>query len=162
MACGTTQTQWQGQSGAQLDPKLGVFVAVPPDPSDLDSAGVGEYLAYDLAVELSQRGVSVGVGKQGASPDQNLAAARKQGAAYLIVANITDWQHHYTDIAPVGAANSAGFTLTVLKVTDSNVVRSDALSKSGSHASLVGGGDPMGQMKSAMNVYVEGLYPDPD
>jgi len=159
-ACGTTQTQRQGQAGVQLDPKQGVFIAVPQDPADPDYAGVGKFLAYDLAEELNKRHVSVGIGKEKASPEENLAAAKQQAAGYLIVPDITDWQHHYTDIAPVGKANSAGFTMTVLKVADGSVVRSDDLAKSGTHVSFIGGGDPKDQMKSAMEDYVESLYPD--
>ena len=159
-ACGTTQTQRQGQAGVRLDPKQGVFIAVPQDPLDPDYAGVGKYLAYDLAGELNKRNVGVGVGKEKATPEENLAAAKRQGAGYLIVADITDWQHHYTDIAPVGKANSAGFTMTVLKVADGSILRSDDLSKSGTHVSFVGGGDPKDQMQSAMEDYVKSLYPD--
>jgi len=159
-ACGTTQTQRAGDTGVKLDPKLDVFIAVPKDPDDPDYAGAGKFLAYSLAEDLSKRGIGVGIGKEQASRDEDLAAARKQGDGYLMVPNITDWQHHYTDIGPVGRPNSAGFTMSVIKVADGSTVRSDDLEKIGTRMSFGGGGDPKDQLKSAMEDYVDEVYPD--
>ncbi|HEY3646255.1 MAG TPA: DUF4823 domain-containing protein [Gammaproteobacteria bacterium] len=159
-ACGTTQTQRAGASDVRLDPKLGVFIAVPKDPDDPDYAGAGKFLAYSLAEDLSKRGISVGIGKEQATQEDDLAAARKQGAGYLMVPSITDWQHHYTDIGPVGRPNSAGFTMTVIDTADGSTVRSDDLTKSGTRISFSGGGDPKDQVKSALEDYVDEVYPD--
>lgn len=161
MACSAVQTQLAGDAGAQLDPKLGVFIAVPKDPADPDYAGAGKYLAYDLAEELNKRHVDVGVGKENASAEDDLAAAKQQGAGYLIMADITDWQMHHTEIVPGWKPNSAAFTVTVIKVADGSTVRSDDLAKSGTRVSVMGG-DPKDQMKSAMEVYVQSLYPGDD
>jgi len=160
VACSTTEMQSAGKPGVSLDPKQGVYIVVPQDPADPDYAGSGKYMANTLAELIAKRGVSIGIGTENATPDENLAAAKKQGAGYLIVSIITDWQHHYTDIAPVGKANSAGFTMTVIKVADGSTVRSDDLTKRGTHISFAGGGDPKDQMKSAMETYVDSLYPD--
>ena len=157
MACSTTQTQLAGDAGVQLDPKQGVFIAVPRDPADPDYAGAGKYLAYDLAEELNKRHIDVGVGKENAAADEDLAAAKKQGAGYLITADITDWQMHHTELVPGWKPNSAAFTVTVTKVADGSTVRSDDLVKSGTRISFTGG-DPKEQMKSAMEDYVESLY----
>ena len=157
MACSTTETQLAGDPGVRLDPKQGVFIAVPKDPADTDYAGAGKYLAYDLAEELNKRHIDVGVGKEGASTDDDLAAAKKQGAGYLIMADITDWQMHHTELAPVWKANKAAFTVTVINVADDSTLRTDNLTKSGNQV-FSSGGDPKEQMKSAMEVYVQSLY----
>jgi len=160
LSCSTTEIQRAGKPGVGLDPKQGVYIVVPQDPADPDYAGSGKYLANTLAELIAKHGVGIGIGTENATPDENLAAAQKQGARYLIVPVITDWQHHYTDIGPIGKANSAGFTMTVITVTDGSTVRRDDLAKSGTHMSFMGGGDPKDQMKSAMEAYVDSLYPD--
>jgi hypothetical protein len=158
MACSTTQTQLAGDPGVQLDPRLGVFIAVPADPADPDYAGAGKYLAYALAEDLGKRGVSIGIGKEHATQEQNLAAAKQQGAAYLMVADITDWQRHETELNFI--PSSAAFTMTVLKVADGSQLRSDDLVKQGSRISFTGGTDPKDQMKAAMADYVDRVYPE--
>lgn len=155
LGCSSNEIQRISGSGkATLDPKQRVYVAVPKDPSD-DYQGIGQYVATTIAGKFSDDEIQVAMGSAPASLEDNLAAAKKQQASYLIVPVILNWEHNATQWS--FNPSTMGIRITITNVQTGNQIRTDNLESRSSHISFFGT-DPKDLLDDELDDYMDDLY----
>lgn len=140
-----------------LDPGASVYVVVPKDPADPDYAGTGQFVADTIAGQLSEHHIQLAIASASASDDENLNAARKQGAAYLFETIITNWEHNATQWSM--NPSTMGLRVTVIEVATGKQIRVDDIQSRSSHISFFGT-DPKDLLKDTIETYIDRLYPE--
>lgn len=154
--CASSEIQNLSKSGdAILNPQASVFVAIPIAPSDPDYASTGQYVATAISEEFSKHGVPVSIADQPATNEANLAAAQKQGADYLIIPVITNWQHNATQWS--FNPSTMGLRIAILNVSTGTQIRVDNIESRSRHLSFFGT-DPKELLKDMLEDYVNELY----
>ena len=141
-----------GSGSVALDPKAIVYIAIPAENS---SNSPGQYVATVLADEFSKRGIKVNMAEGAASHEANLAAAQKQGAGYLIIPVLTNWEHNATQWS--GNPSTLGLRLSILNAATGVQIRLDNIESQSSHLSLFGT-DPKELLDDAFEKYIKDLY----
>jgi hypothetical protein len=155
LGCSSNEIQRiSGSSKAMLDPKQSVYVAVPKDPSD-DYQGIGQYVATTIAGKFSDNDVQVTMGNAPESMADDLSAAKKQGAGYLIVPVILSWEHNATQWS--FNPSTMGIRITIINVQTGTQIRTDNLESRSSHISFFGT-DPKDLLDDELDDYMDDLY----
>ena len=119
------ETSGTEASSVRLDPSKNVFVAVSPDGQfgSRTYAGTGRSVAQMAAAAFSRyaRRVEVG-GAPSSSREELLAAARKTGAGYLVIPNISHWEARATEWS--GIPSRVSMSLTVVDAETGVEIRS--------------------------------------
>lgn len=157
IACASDDVQTLvGTDSGPLNAGAPVYISIPKDPSDPDYAGTGQLIADDVAAELSKRHVQLTIASATATDDENLAAARKAGAAYLFEPVITNWEHNATQWSM--NPSTLGLRMSIIAVETGKQMRVDDIQSASSHFSMFGT-DPKELLKDAVENYVGKLYP---
>jgi hypothetical protein len=155
IGCASNEIQRiSGSNKATLNAKQSVYVAVPKDPSD-DYQGIGQYVATTIAGKFSDDDVQVTMGSAPASLEDNLNAARKQQASYLIVPVILNWEHNATQWS--FNPSTMGIRITIINVQTDTQIRTDNLESRSSHISFFGT-DPKDLLDDELDDYMDDLY----
>jgi hypothetical protein len=133
-----SETSGLAASSVRLDSAKNVFVSVSPDGQygSRTYAGTGRLVAQQTAAAFSRyaRRVEIG-GGPAASRDELLAAARKAGAGYLVMPNISHWEPRATEWS--GVPSRVSMSLTVIDAETGVEIRSALLESRSAVVTLV-------------------------
>jgi hypothetical protein len=155
MGCASSEVHnISGSSNVHLDPKMSVYIAVPSDPSS-DYPGTGQYVATVLAGKFADHGVQVTIANGPATIEANLDAARKQGAGYMIISVVSNWEHNATQWS--FNPSIMALRLSIVNVSTGAQIKVDNIEDRSSHISFFGT-DPKELLADALDDYVGNLY----
>lgn len=157
VGCASNDIQNLSRSNSPgLDPSAAVYIAAPKDPADTDYAGTGQYVADTIAGQLNEHHIQLSIASTPADDQANLDAAHKQGAVYLFVPVITNWEHNATQWS--FNPSTMGLRITIVDVASGKQLRVDDIQGKSSHISFFGT-DPKELLKDSIEKYIDALYP---
>jgi Domain of unknown function (DUF4823) len=96
------------------------------------------------------------IASRAADDQADLDAARKQGATYLFIPVITNWEHNATQWS--FNPSTMGLRITIEDVATGKQLRVDDIQGKSSHISFLGT-DPKDLLKDSVEDYINKLYP---
>jgi hypothetical protein len=154
---GTQEFVRAGPTVPKLDPSKVVYISIPKDSrrDQIDYTGSGQSTTQIVLMAFSQYSTRVETGQEYQTFEKAVESARQQGAGYLVVPKILEWENRATEWP--GIPDATSIKISVFDTASGTTIDSVIIRGNGGSTTL-GGNHPQDSLPKPVDEYVKSLF----